>query len=93
MPYHIFSSGSAGGGVALPFPCDIKPLTRTIFDPRIFLIFSKSNFFHTSPTSFKSLFIGNYLDFGFKMAHMGNTGSYKDSGGLFINQEFRYLYI
>lgn len=37
----------------------ISPLTRTIFDPNIFLIFSKSIFFHISPTSPKKSIMGN----------------------------------
>ena len=55
----------------------ISPLTCTHFDPNIFLIFSKSNFVHTSPTSLKSSIMGNYLDFALKIAHRGNTGSHK----------------
>ena len=35
----------------MPSSGGISPLTCTHFDPNIFLIFSKSNFVHTSPTS------------------------------------------
>ena len=55
----------------------ISPLTCTIFDPNIFLIFSKSIFFHISPTRLKSSIMGNYLDFALKIAHRGNTGSHR----------------
>ena len=61
----------------MPLPCGIKPLTCTIFDPNIFLIFSKSNFFHISPTRLKTFIMGNYLDFALKIEHRGNTGSHR----------------
>ena len=49
-----------GGGFRLMPPKDgISPLTCTIFDPNIFLIFSKSIFFHISPTSPKKSIMGN----------------------------------
>ena len=49
-----------GGGFRLMPPKDgISPLTCTIFDPNIFLIFSKSIFFHISPTSSKKSIMGN----------------------------------
>ncbi len=55
MLWQISPNGSADGC----FPAyadnrDISSLTCTIFDPSIFLRFSKSNFFHISPTRFKS---------------------------------------
>ena len=78
MPYHISSNGSAGGrSSAYAVFSGIKPLTRTIFAPNIFLIFSKSNFFHISPIRLKPSIMGNYLDFALKIAHWGNTGSHK----------------
>ena len=46
MPYHISPNGSAGGCfLAYAAFCGISPLTCTIFDPNIFLIFSKSTSF------------------------------------------------
>ena len=60
MPYHISPNGSAGGCfLAYAAFCGISPLTCTIFDPNIFLIFSKSIFFHISPTSPKKSIMGN----------------------------------
>ena len=60
MPYHIPPNGSAGGGLpAYAAFGGISPLTCTIFDPNIFLIFSKSIFFHISPTSPKKSIMGN----------------------------------
>ena len=61
----------------------IKPLTRTIFDPSIFLIFSKSSFFHISPTRLNNSLLGNHLDFALKIAHRGNTGSHRGKRKLF----------
>lgn len=40
-------------------PRGISSLTFTIFDPNIFLIFSKSIFFHIFPTSPKKSIMGN----------------------------------
>ena len=46
MPYHISPNGSTGGCFPAYAVCGgISPLTRTIFDPNIFLIFSKSTSF------------------------------------------------
>lgn len=60
MPYYISPNGSAGGGSRLmPSSGGISPLTCTHFDPNIFLIFSKSNFVHTSPTSPQKSIMGN----------------------------------
>ena len=60
IPYHISPNGSAGGCFRLmPSFGGISPLTCTIFDPNIFLIFSKSIFFHISPTSPKKSIMGN----------------------------------
>ena len=78
MPYHISPNGSAGGCYTLmPSSGGISPLTSTIFDPNIFLIFSKSTFVHISPTRLRKFIMGNYLDFALKIAHRGNTGSHK----------------
>ena len=55
----------------------IMTLTCTIFDPNIFLIFSKSIFVHISPTRLRKFIMGNYLDFALKIAHRGNTGFHK----------------
>ena len=51
----------------------ISPLTCTIFDPNIFLIFSKSIFFHISPTSPKKSIMGNSSTSLLK----SHTGSHK----------------
>ena len=78
MPCGYLPNGSAGGGLpAYAAFCGISPLTCTIFDPNIFLIFSKSIFFHISPTRLNNSIMGNYLDFGLKIAHRGNTGSHR----------------
>ena len=60
MPQQISSNGFAGG-CFLTYAVfgGISPLTCTIFDPNIFLIFSKSIFFHISPTSPKKSIMGN----------------------------------
>ena len=84
MPYHISPNGFAVGCYTLmPSSGGIKPLTCTIFDPSIFLIFSKSTFVHISPTRLKTFIMGNYLDFGLKIAHRGNTGSHRGKRKLF----------
>ncbi len=62
-----------GGHRFMPLPCSIKPLTRTIFDPTYLGVILSNHVFHISPTSLKSLIMGNYLDFGLKIAHRGNT--------------------
>ena len=60
MPYHISPNGFAGGCFsAYAVFGGISPLTCTIFDPNIFLIFSKSIFFHISPTSPQKSIMGN----------------------------------
>lgn len=61
----------------MPSSGGISSLTCTIFDPNIFLIFSKSIFFHISPTSPKKSIMGKLLDFALKIAHRGNTGSHR----------------
>ena len=43
----------------MPSSGGISPLTCTIFDPNIFLIFFKSIFFYISPTSPKKSIMGN----------------------------------
>ena len=58
-------------------------LTCTIFDPSIFLRNSVNIFFHIFPTRLNSSIMGNYLDFGRKIAHRGNIGSYKGKRKLF----------
>ena len=55
----------------------IKPLTRTIFDPTYFGGILRNHVFHIFPTRLKSSIMGNYLDFVFKIAHRGNTGSHR----------------
>lgn len=61
----------------------IKPLTCTIFDPTYFGGILRNHVFHISPTRLKSSIMGNYLDFALKIAHRGNTGSYKGKRKLF----------
>ena len=61
----------------------IKPLTRTIFDPTYFGGILRNHVFHTSPTRLKFFIMGNYPDFGLKMAHRGNTGSHRGKRKLF----------
>lgn len=78
MPYHILPTAlPVGVHRLMPSSGGIRPLTRTIFDPSIFLIFSKSNFFQISPTSPKKSIMGNYLDLALKIVHRGNAGSHK----------------
>jgi len=55
----------------------ISPLTCTIFDPTDFGDILRIHVLHISPTRLKFSIMGNYLDFGFKMAHRGNTGSHR----------------
>ena len=55
----------------------IKPLTCTIFDPTDFGDILRNHVFHISPTRLKKSIMGNYLDFGLKIAQKGNTGSHK----------------
>ena len=78
-------NGSAGETVSwlMPSSGGISSLTCTIFDPDIFLIFSKSIFFHISPTSPKKSIMGKLLDFALKIAHRGNTGSHGGKRKLF----------
>ena len=84
MPYVLSPNGSAGGCLsAYAAKGGISTLTCTIFDPSIFLIFSKSTFVHISPTNPKKSIMGNYFDFGLKIAHRGNIGSYKGKRKLF----------
>ena len=60
MPCQVLPNGFAGGCLpAYAVQGGIKPLTCTHFDPNIFLIFSKSIFFHISPTSPKKSIMGN----------------------------------
>ena len=56
---------------------DIKPLTCTIFDTTYFGGISRNHVFHISPTRLNNSIMGNYLDFGLKIAHRGNTGSHR----------------
>ena len=78
MPYVLSPNGSAGGCfLAYAVSGGISPLTCTIFDLSIFLIFSKYIFSHISPASPKLSIMGNYLDFALKIAHRGNTGSHR----------------
>ena len=84
MPYHILPTALPVGVYRLmPSSGGISPLTCTIFDPSIFLRISGSTFFHISSTRLKYLVMGNYFDFGIKIAHRGNIGSYKGKRKLF----------
>ena len=78
MPFHISPNGSAGGCFPVyAVPGGIKPLTRTIFDPTYFGGILRNHVFYISPTRLKFSIMGNYLDFALKIAHRGNTGSYR----------------
>jgi len=55
----------------------ISPLTCTIFDTTYFGGISRNHVFHISPTRLNNSIMGNYLDFGLKIAHRGNTGSHR----------------
>ena len=78
MPYHISPNGSAGGGLpAYAAFCGISPLTCTIFDTTYFGGISRNHVFHIFPTRLNNSIMGNYLDFGLKIAHRGNTGSHR----------------
>lgn len=78
MPYHISPNGSAGGCFRLgPSSGGISPLTCTIFDTTYFGGISRNHVFHISPTRLNNSIMGNYLDFGLKIAHRGNTGSHR----------------
>ena len=78
MSYHTSPNGSADGCLsAYAAFCGISPLTCTIFDPTYFGTILRNHVFHISPTSLKKSIMGNYLDFGLKIAHRGNTGSHR----------------
>ena len=81
MPYHISPNGSAGGCfLAMPLSCSISPLTCTHFDPNIFLIFSKSNFVHTSPTSLYGRPLAVWLiDKGYFVKDVNTTISHRQA--------------
>jgi len=53
----------------------ITPLTCTIFDPTYFGGISRNHVFHISPTRLNNSIMGNYLDFGLKIAHRGKRSS------------------
>ena len=78
MPNHISPNGSAGGCYsAYAVFGGISPLTCTIFDPTYFGTILRNHVVHISPTRLKFSIMGNYLDFGLKIAHRGNTGSHR----------------
>ena len=83
IPYFSPTALSVGVARLRPSSGGIKPLTCTIFDPGIFLRNSVNIFFHISPTRLKSSIMAYYLDFALKIAHRGNTGSYKGKRKLF----------
>ena len=88
MPYHISPNGSAGGCFsAYAVLGGISPLTRTIFDPTNFCGISRNHVVHISPTRLKSSIMGNYFDFGLKIAHRGNTGSHRSKRKLYCVPE------
>ena len=78
MPQQISSNGFAGG-CFLTYAVfgDISPLTCTIFDTTYFGGISRNHVFHIFPTRLNNSIMGNYLDFGLKIAHRGNTGSHR----------------
>ena len=83
------------GGFRLMPPKDgISPLTCTIFDPNIFLIFSKSIFFHISPTSPKKSIMGNSSTSLLK-SHTGATQALtgaRESWFVCLKNEFVHIY-
>ena len=95
MPYHISPNGSAGGCfLAMSLSWGISPLTCTIFDPNIFLIFSKSIFFHISPTSPKKSIMGNSSTSLLK-SHTGATQALtgaRESWFVCLKNEFVHIY-
>lgn len=95
IPYHISPNGSAGGCFsAYAANSGISPLTCTIFDPNIFLIFSKSIFFHISPTSPKKSIMGNSSTSLLK-SHTGATQALtgaRESWFVCLKNEFVHIY-
>ena len=78
MPYQISPNGFAGGrSLSGAVFFGTTPLTCTIFDPSDFSGILRYQVFHISPTRSKNCVMGNYLDFGLKIAHRGNTGSHR----------------
>lgn len=69
LPVGVFRLRPSSGG--------ISPLTCTIFDPTYFGSILRNHVFHISPTRLKYSIMGNYFDFGLKIAHRGNTGSHR----------------
>ena len=78
----------------MPSSGGISPLTCTIFDPNIFLIFSKSIFFHISPTSPKKSIMGNSSTSLLK-SHTGATQALtgaRESWFVCLKNEFVHIY-
>ncbi len=76
-------NGSAGGrSSAYVAKGGISPLTCTIFDPTDFSGILRYQVIHISPTRSKNCVMGNYSDFGLKIAHRGNTGSHRGKSKL-----------
>lgn len=78
MPYHILPTAlPVGVSLIMSSLGGIMILTCTIFDPSDFSGILRYQVFHISPTRSKNCVMGNYLDFGLKIAHRGNTGSHR----------------
>ena len=78
----------------MPSSGGISPLTCTHFDPNIFLIFSKSIFFHISPTSPKKSIMGNSSTSLLK-SHTGATQALtgvRESCFVCLKIEFVHIY-
>lgn len=95
MPQQISSNGFAGG-CFLTYAVfgGISPLTCTIFDTTYFGGISRNHVFHIFPTRLNNSIMGNYLDFGLKIAHRGNTGSHRGKRKLIClsKNEFVHIY-
>ena len=82
------------GSRLMPSSGGISPLTCTHFDPNIFFIFSKSNFFHISPTSPKKSIMGNSSTSLLK-SHTGATQALtgaRESWFVCLKNEFVHIY-
>lgn len=83
MPYQISPNDFAGGRfIEWCRVFGTTPLTCTIFDPPDFSGILRHHVFHISPTRSKNCVMGNYFDFGLKIAHRGNTGSHRGKSKL-----------
>lgn len=73
----------------------LRSLNCTIFDPNIFLIFSKSIFFHISPTSPKKSIMGKTSSTSLLKSHTGATQALtgvRESCFVCLKIEFAHYY-